>query len=208
MLIIRSWQVDTSNGARLPIKNTYYSRLRRQGEDMPHSILPKGWRFCDNVPLVDAPQPQSNTIWSHILHFSTHRLYARIGQPCLEYDTLQNPYIESLDGDVVGILEHSFEGSLPTGKTCELICIGQMDMSWGNSTYYRMYESRRFHKSCAKGCFQDRKPCSLGSDWRYECYNVLWIEWEDGIAYRVALGRIFKDYWDKAEKEKIDVRLG
>lgn len=31
---------------------------------------------------------------------------------------------------------------------------------------------------------------------RYEYYNVLWIEWEDGIAYRKGVGRVEKGMWE------------
>jgi hypothetical protein len=42
----------------------------------------------------------------------------------------------------------------------------------------------------------------------YKFYNVLWVRWEDGIAYRMALGRVEQDYWNSAPTEEIDVRLG
>jgi hypothetical protein len=42
----------------------------------------------------------------------------------------------------------------------------------------------------------------------YEFYNVLWIEWHDGIAYRKALGRVEKKMWERQRRETIDVTLG
>jgi hypothetical protein len=42
----------------------------------------------------------------------------------------------------------------------------------------------------------------------YEYYNVMWIEWEDGIAYRKAIGRVYKEAWEAQELEEIDVLLG
>jgi hypothetical protein len=42
----------------------------------------------------------------------------------------------------------------------------------------------------------------------YECYNVLWIEWEDGIAYRKGIGRVFKEAWESMDLEPVDVLLG
>jgi hypothetical protein len=42
----------------------------------------------------------------------------------------------------------------------------------------------------------------------YNFYNVLWIEWEDGIAYRKALGRVFKDAWERQDLEETDIVLG
>ena len=43
---------------------------------------------------------------------------------------------------------------------------------------------------------------------RIGLYHVLWIEWEDGIAYRKGLGRVLKKAWDQMETEEIDLVLG
>jgi hypothetical protein len=42
----------------------------------------------------------------------------------------------------------------------------------------------------------------------YEWYNVLWIEWKDGIAYRKGLGRVSKEAWESMDLEAVDVLLG
>jgi hypothetical protein len=42
----------------------------------------------------------------------------------------------------------------------------------------------------------------------YEFYNVLWIEWEDEIAYRKGIGRVEKHMWESQPQEWIDVTLG
>lgn len=42
----------------------------------------------------------------------------------------------------------------------------------------------------------------------YEWYNVLWIWWKDGVAYRNALGRVFKEVWENQELEETDIILG
>jgi hypothetical protein len=43
---------------------------------------------------------------------------------------------------------------------------------------------------------------------KYEFYNVMWISWIDGIAYRNGLGRVPKEVWKEAEPETIDLVLG
>jgi Heterokaryon incompatibility protein (HET) len=43
---------------------------------------------------------------------------------------------------------------------------------------------------------------------KYEFYNVLWIERKGDIAYRRALGRVWKDAWQRQDVEEIDVILG
>ncbi|KAI1178521.1 heterokaryon incompatibility protein-domain-containing protein [Nemania sp. FL0916] len=42
----------------------------------------------------------------------------------------------------------------------------------------------------------------------YEFYNVLSIEWESGIAYRKAVGRVWKKVWERLDASDIDMILG
>ncbi|KAL4727818.1 hypothetical protein ACLX1H_004507 [Fusarium chlamydosporum] len=42
----------------------------------------------------------------------------------------------------------------------------------------------------------------------FEFYNVLLIEWEDGIAYRQGIGRVDKSAWETGPCEEIDLVLG
>lgn len=42
----------------------------------------------------------------------------------------------------------------------------------------------------------------------YELYNVLWIEWNEGVAYRKELGRVIKEAWERQATEWIDLTLG
>ncbi len=54
----------------------------------------------------------------------------------------------------------------------------------------------------------DERPEAGGKGSKYEWYNVLWIEWEEEIAYRKGVGRIHKAAWEAQELEWIDVVLG
>jgi hypothetical protein len=42
----------------------------------------------------------------------------------------------------------------------------------------------------------------------YECYHVMWIEWNDKIAYRKGIGRVYKQIWEAMDLEPISVMLG
>jgi hypothetical protein len=42
----------------------------------------------------------------------------------------------------------------------------------------------------------------------YTFYNVLWIKWEDGIAYRRGVGRVKRETWESMELEDVDLILG
>ncbi|RGP79278.1 heterokaryon incompatibility [Fusarium longipes] len=43
---------------------------------------------------------------------------------------------------------------------------------------------------------------------KFEFYNVLLIEWKDGIAYRQGIGRVDKSAWEAESREQIDLVLG
>ncbi len=42
----------------------------------------------------------------------------------------------------------------------------------------------------------------------YEFYDALWVEYEDGVAYRKAIGRVRKEVWDRETLGWVDVTLG
>lgn len=42
----------------------------------------------------------------------------------------------------------------------------------------------------------------------YTFYNVLWVKWEDDIAYRRGVGRVQRETWESMELEEIDLVLG
>jgi len=49
---------------------------------------------------------------------------------------------------------------------------------------------------------------SVADGAKYEFYNVLWVEWEEGIAYRKGCGRVVKHLWDSQDPEWFDLVLG
>ncbi len=54
----------------------------------------------------------------------------------------------------------------------------------------------------------DERPRAGARGSKYEFYNVLWVEWVEGIAYRKGLGRIEKSAWEDQELESIELILG
>ncbi|KIN08923.1 hypothetical protein OIDMADRAFT_153536 [Oidiodendron maius Zn] len=91
-------------------------------------------------------------------------------------------------------LSQSHQGS-ESGDLCELIAI-----SWGY-----------FYEKWDWSVFQidewNHKERPRDSE-KYEFYNVLWVEWQDGIAYRKACGRVMKSAWECQELEWVDLVLG
>ena len=48
----------------------------------------------------------------------------------------------------------------------------------------------------------------MSNTYLFEFYNVLWIEWKEGVAYRKGLGRVVKEAWERQATEWIDLTLG
>ncbi|TGO43108.1 hypothetical protein BHYA_0003g00620 [Botrytis hyacinthi] len=66
-----------------------------------------------------------------------------------------------------------------------------------------LYKSRVYSKTWNAG--QERCDHPLRSE---DEYKVLWVEWKDGIAYRLASGQVKAEEWEKFDPEKIDLILG
>lgn len=91
----------------------------------------------------------------------------------------------------------SFDGSEAAETiVCELIAIseGRAAILAENSIIPRNYRNDAFHQSGEQDTFLH--------------YNVLWIEWKNGIAYRKALGCVSKKAWERSPPEMINVTLG
>ncbi|KAF6232394.1 hypothetical protein HO173_009499 [Letharia columbiana] len=65
---------------------------------------------------------------------------------------------------------------------------------WGSIAMFEdcAGESRKEEPSLDEWLFEER----LAAKDLYEFNNVMWIEWENGIAYQKALGRIVRDVWE------------
>ncbi|KAI1050774.1 hypothetical protein LB507_009333 [Fusarium sp. FIESC RH6] len=49
----------------------------------------------------------------------------------------------------------------------------------------------------------------MGKKDKQDCYHVLWIEWDSGVAYRKAYGFVLEEEWDSvAESDRVDIILG
>jgi len=127
-------------------------------------------------------------------------MHIAVVQTHLEQDAsggwLKGPVFTNAEDNVVGFLEATEENwdELPPKSIIEVICIGKMEakgMEWLEFETFRA--SSWFHRHCPN-CYDNKWNCLLGPDWTFTFYNVLWIEWEDGIAYRKSIGKIWADY--------------
>ncbi|KAF2276634.1 HET-domain-containing protein [Westerdykella ornata] len=194
---------------RKKIHNGYYDTAKRTDLDLHHESLPPTWRLRHPVPLLSQPEPPVDEEWETVIEFRTSRLVLRLGD-CRndKHGNTEDCDLLTPDGDVAGLMTYGQRGTLTPGHPCELICIGQTEAEWmwqATGTIFK--ESQHFHKDCPPECYWAPESCLLGENWMYECYNVMWIERKDGIAYRKGVGRVFKAIWDQVETEEVDVRL-
>ncbi|CAI9630115.1 hypothetical protein GT037_009935 [Alternaria burnsii] len=214
------WYFTGVGGAQIAITNEYhkYNHLAQDDKSTP----PAGWsrtksslgnsgmhgenvyfthnapgmKFRFPIPLVDPsysevtmPVPVTNRITCQ-----TERAFFYLAKSEHQY----TPRPRSLVFDAVG----SYSGfiTLPgdwhtsyfeTETRIELIAISTGSVA-GHDLRYKFDAPEQFHE--------------LGSIWKF--YNVLWIDWTDGVAYRKAVGQITKAIWEAADRELIDVVLG
>ncbi|KAF1851982.1 HET-domain-containing protein [Cucurbitaria berberidis CBS 394.84] len=229
------WHIITSDNIRVAIESDYHKY--RHLFDAADGELPSGWsrvvrdairsrkrpqswssnaesyaykhstdaRTIFNYPIplvepfhIDAITPKSNLITCRANRAWFSMVVERSLHPSL--------YTSIFDSNKVwsGMLDIVYNGLVNKGSTsatvnnprCELIAI-----STGSVLQDPRYDIRSWFK-------EERHPRRPNTGTRYYFYNVLWIEWVEGIAFRKALGRVHKAAWDAAERELIDVILG
>ena len=216
------FKTDMETLERVKIPNDY-ARFRENGLDGTIK-LPLGWSwnydeddrsyyykyenapprytFWYPIPTGRGIQPASNRQWEPILNCKTFRGYLEMGSPLPQQeDNDKSLSIYSLytgEGTWAGIIyvHQAPESPEEQNQQCELVLISggwaiedvDEEDSWWLPEW--LYEHRP-----RSGDF-------------YEFYHVLWIEWQDNIAYRRGLARVVKKVWDDLPKEEIDLYLG
>ncbi|OWY57132.1 HET-like protein [Alternaria alternata] len=209
------WCFTGESGARIAIANKYhkYKHLAQDGKSIP----PPGWsraesssrssgshgknvyltpnapgiKFRFPVPLVDSscseitmPMPISNKITC-----KTERAFFFLRRP----DPVSSDPVQILDAkwSFSGIITSRHESFFETRMRVELIAISTDNVA-RHDLWYRSNVPAEGRK--------------LGGIWEF--YNVLWIEWTDDVAYRIAVGHIDKGAWEAADRKFIHVVLG
>ncbi|OJJ06294.1 hypothetical protein ASPVEDRAFT_32602 [Aspergillus versicolor CBS 583.65] len=153
------------------------------------------WYYPFPVPDIEPSTPVSMPEQTPYLHCRTKRatLWARVSQERntnevdllnksgLHVGKLRLHYEDQLDG-------FPREGTHDIGKDVELVSI------------YRSWRRERIF-DLEKRCYS-----SLGDPW--ESYQVLWVEWKDGVAYRLAGGYVRRESWEELDLEDISLVLG
>ena len=163
---------------------------------------PPSYTFWYPVPTIRDIQPASDRQWGPILYCKTFRGHLRMRgpRPPQEEDDEDLPIylLNNGEGTWAGIIyvHRSPESASEQKQQCELVLISR---GWA------VEDDDEDYSSCFPEWFYEERQRS--GDY-YEFYHVLWIEWQDNIAYRKGLGRVVKNVWDALPKEEIDLYLG
>jgi len=120
------------------------------------------------------------------------------------FETYMNVDLQDSRGSWVGVVESWYirGNEYKCGAPCELIAISQ-----GSAKRDYTDEDDPDIPSVQPFNEMDRVPVVEKLE-TYFFYNVLWIEWIGGIAYRQAAGRVLKEAWDRQSIISVSVVLG
>ncbi|RDI84845.1 hypothetical protein Vi05172_g5244 [Venturia inaequalis] len=178
------------------------------------------YKFWYPVPLPTPGQPAISPPQTAQLFCETHRFFFSIGS------LPSKTYKRKVSAEPMVYLYTATSGQFAG----VLICQNQLDFQdlIAKTTMGEKVEvvatSRGYRRETASGCsrvshaFSDRcfimqsqgeqGPEHMARVYFEEWYNVLWVEWVDGVAYRRCFGRILKDVWEALELEPISLVLG
>ncbi|OAL55136.1 HET-domain-containing protein [Pyrenochaeta sp. DS3sAY3a] len=213
-----------------PISNNY-STLDVLHLNDEQSSLPPGWsrqlHFDDNTPYYSHStipsvefrypiqlQPEVQTEnglpidRGQHLYFRTKRAHLFIGEKIEdEWRTFawKTCAVRLVDNDdkVVGSLNLNLESSDAVsliGEKCEVICL-----SYGTAVASGDYQGIIGEWDVLDEVVDKKVRTSLGI---YPFYNVMWVEYVDNIAYRKAIGTVYRYAWESQDLEEFDVVLG
>ena len=216
--IVEWYKSSTLTANPVLVKNTYH-RLQRTYSDSESKELPAGWTqsmYLDGTPYYTNstvpsvhfryPLPLTNdnneslpNNRDRFLCFKARRAWLFLGPtaaPAHPTWTCCPVCLVDEEGGWAGVLQL---GTLPSdrppaGESCELIALS-LGTAVNNGDYLGILDEWRLPERPRDAEF-------------YRFYNVMCIEWENGIAYRRAVGTVYKEMWERQALEDINVVLG
>jgi hypothetical protein len=216
------WEKSSHDEQRqVPIDNTYH--LYRNSTRGKNDMRSEGWTEKNgefvhtNIPdqQFRYPFPVSNDLvrpssdsWSPSLSFRAERCTMFLEGSYIEVLNNTTPprprltiNVHDSNGSWTGVITgFTSEDDYTHGDQCELIAISKASRQRKKQKSGSGYRNRNFTEMDTA---QEIKELDC-----YDFYNVLWIEWKEGIAYRKALGRVWKKAWDSQNPTMADIVLG
>jgi hypothetical protein len=176
----------------------------RGAEAVQHESLPN-YSFKYPFPIFAVVTEDKAHLFSY-LEFKANSCTLSLGA---SYDAITFEHETSMDVDLqdsrgcwVGVVESWYMrgNEYKCGTPCELIAISEGSAKRVHRNRYEDPLVQPFRE-------MDRVPV-IEKLKKYFFYNVLWIEWIGGIAYRQAAGRVLKEAWDRQSLIGVSVILG
>ncbi|KAK4177797.1 heterokaryon incompatibility protein-domain-containing protein [Triangularia setosa] len=184
-----------------------FRAIRQQGgvEGLDFSLF--------NAPPIDMGKVTADkNKWNWLLHGSVMTASLRVQpekentEPALrvaweeEVAPFVNYYLTDSSGKILGRLKVPFtrqEAALQSDTMCECIVISEGRAFGARSRWLKQIYIPEW------GLIEETRDLN-----EFEFYNVLWVEWRDGIAYRKGIGTIWKEGWHRHNQEVRDIILG
>lgn len=216
--LVRWFKSGKPSSPLSPVKNTYTYLQQTYGRTLSQR-LPTGWsqgEYADeilyythkSVPTVRFrfPIPLANKDTNPLfddngryLHFRCQRATLFVGpetEQMFDDWTACLACLEDIEGNWAGTIRLNIpkcDSSLK-GQPCELIALS-LAMADNEGDYLGILDEWRMPERPKDSEF-------------YLFYYVMWIEWENTMAFRKAVGTVYKPVWENQVREDIDVVLG
>lgn len=162
-----------------------------------HDTIPTV-RFRYPIPLKNESGGPSINENGRYLHFKTQRSRLFLGREIADDRNNESTCVACLGDSKANWagairLNTSRYDSLPRGQSFELIALS---LAMADNSENEIYLDEW-------GIPERPRDSNF-----YQFYYVMWVEWEAGIAYRKAIGTVYKPVWERQVREDIDVILG
>jgi hypothetical protein len=164
------------------------------------------YEFWYPIPMTGGSSAQESDARSRYLHCRTRRAQLRLAPKVYRsYGTrCAVAALEDLDGKLIGHLRLNDVKEDAGGKL--------------DDTYHVIELSSGSVSLSTTGSLLDHPLSDVFDEWAlpswsqkdglYEFYNIMHIEWNGGIAYRLAIGRVEKSIWERVAREEVDITIG
>lgn len=171
-----------------------------RGPIFKHEAMPEAeWCYPFPAPDISESTPPAMPEQTAYLFCETRRAYLRAWRTRKPLTSTEKEIVELWDAEngKVGVLHYQnprqaghfpYYGEVPLGKRVELVAISE-------------------YKACEATWYEENEEYGLPIR-SGEYIAVLWVEWKDGVAYRLACGEVEKEAWDKLASERISLVLG
>jgi hypothetical protein len=223
---VTSWLKVSEHNTLSAVHNDYHQYRTSVQEDPNHPKLLEGWsrhaQTTHSFPPILAPSGPRHEIQIPAPHIQPHpsppNHRSPLHPPQIQQHTLHIHLplflLLSLPSRLplhaqqrMGRPHARYPNSRPTSRSRAHGLRGRRHKHWGRECGARRFEweVERVEEIVpeVKHFKQIREAGGV-----YRIYNVMWLAWEEGIAYRRGIGRVWGPVWERQELRRVDVMLG